>query len=449
MLSPSILYMEGIFMANDRHAGRKPQISSGQIEDAARRRNAGESVASIAKEYGISRQALNKHLKERKLPAQCRIDYMVDGELCSSLYYDRTTRAIRVENYASQLSKRMFGYKNAPDIGDLKDFFEDYYLKTRGIISRDQYLFLDEKDDIDINEALLGYSRKCAPDDVTDRGGLNLIVAEGNPETIPHFVFSKKDRVIRRTDTDGYQMKALSHDRRYFIKSQAVITGVVMRDWAVEVIASDICRQLSIPCIEQRRCRFVYEGMEFDGVYSDNFELDGYTFISFERLLERMGESSRDEEFIALGAIDKMKWCAQELCRAGVGAFSYGNALKYMLDLAVIDCLVGNVDRHTKNFGLFFCANTGRYMIAPAFDNGMGLFEHDPYRDRYHTFDEAMRNVYVAPYGEDPFEMIELLDKEFDLRKTYPGIDRITYRDDIATPFALEYERRIKSIWQK
>ncbi len=404
-------------MPNDRGSGRKPKISDEQIESARERRAAGESVASIAAEYGVSRQALDKRLKAAQMPVEVRIDHVVDGELCSSVFYDCRKQHVRVINYVSQLSKLAFGYNTSPDREDLQEYLDDRYLRNRGIESPAQYLFEDRDGDAGIFDA------------------------------IPVFTFSRKDRVIHRTDTDGYQMKALTHDRRLFIKSQAVISGVALRDWAVEVIATDICRQLSIPCIEQKPCQFVYEGRSYDGVYSRNFELDGYTFISFERLIERHGLTSRDDDFISLGALDKLKWCAMQLSEAG--ALPYDETLKYMTGLAVLDCMVGNIDRHTRNFGLFFNTGSGAYEIPPVFDNGMGLFENDPYRDRYESFDEAMRNVYVSPYGEDPFDMLRMLDEEFDLKAMYPGIDKVVYPDILHTPYALEYERRILEIWQK
>ena len=79
----------------------------------------------------------------------------------------------------------------------------------------------------------------------------------------------------------------------------------------------------------------------------------------------------------------------------------------------------------------------------------MGLFENDPYRDRYESYDAAMNNVYVAPYSEDPFDMIRILDAEYDLKTMYPGIENITYPDILSAPYAIEYERRMKDIWQK
>lgn len=428
-------------MANDRNAGRKPKISEEQLKLARKRRADGESIASIAAEYGVSRQALDKRLRDADTKAEIRIDYLVDDELCSSIYYDKRREAVRVVNYVLQLSKTAFGYKTDPDLSDLQELLEENYLRYMGVDPVTGYLMSDDSADIDISAAVHTIGGQ------PDQRKSDLIVCETDQQSVPQFFFTKKDRVIQRTDTDGYQMKALTHDRRLFVKSQAVISGVLMRDWAVEVIASDICRQLSIPCTDQKQCQFVYEGRRFDGVYSRNFELDGYTFLSFERLLERNGLSSKDDEFIAMNSLDKLKWCADKLSE--FGSLPYSDTLKYMIDLAVIDCLVGNIDRHTRNYGLFFNAGTGRYEIPPVFDNGMGLFENDPYRDKYDTFEAAMRNVYVSPYGEDPFDMIQMLDKEYDLRGMYPGIIDLHYPDILSTPYALEYERRILELWQK
>ena len=157
--------------------------------------------------------------------------------------------------------------------------------------------------------------------------------------------------------------------------------------------------------------------------------------------------STKEDYFLKLGTIEKLKWCAKQLSE--LGNIDYAFTEKYMIDLAVLDCLVGNVDRHTRNFGLFFNTLTGEYEIPLIFDNGMGLFEHDYYRDNYKSFDEAMNNVYVTPYGDDPFDMLLLLHKEFDLKKIYAGIDRIEYLDILSKPFVLEYERRMNELWQK
>lgn len=418
-------------MPNTRNAGRKPKITTEQLTEIKARRQAGESVASLAAEFGVSRQALNKRLVEEREEAEVQLDYILDDEVCTSIFVDKKSGAIRLINYTLSLSKRAFGINDYPDWEELEQLLINHYLKSKGVKERSQLLCLDKSEDIDLNS--LG--------DIKEK----IIITKG--KWVPRIEFSKSDRIINRTDTDGYQLKALTKDRKHFVKSQAIISGVLMRDWAVELIACDICKQLEIPCVQQHQCQFVYSGREFDGVYSENYELDGYTFISFERLLERMGKSSKEEEFITLDAINKLKWCAKQL--ADAGNLQYEDTEKYMLDLAVVDCLIGNIDRHARNFGLFYNVATAQYAIPLIFDNGMGLFENDYYRDNYKTYEEAMNYVYVAPYGEDPFEMMEMLNEEYDLKKLYPALTTFKYLPRIFTPFAMEYERRMIERWQK
>lgn len=234
---------------------------------------------------------------------------------------------------------------------------------------------------------------------------------------IERFVLTKENTLNYRSSTGGYQMKALSQNHETFIKAQAIISGVLMNDWLVELIASDFARSLGMPVVEQHECEVDYHGSTFKGVYSRNFELDGYEFISFQTLISRNNLSTRDDSYIKLNATNKLRWCAHQISVST--NIPYNMCEKYMLDIAVLDCLVGNVDRHVHNFGVFYNVEKGMYETAGIFDSGMGLFEHDPYKDTYKTYEAAMGNVYVSPYGEDPFEMFDLLITEFDL-SIYP-----------------------------
>ena len=72
-------------MANDRGAGRKSTLTTEQIENARNRYEAGESIAQIAAEYGISRQGLYKRLREDKQSKEIKIDYVLEGELCTTI----------------------------------------------------------------------------------------------------------------------------------------------------------------------------------------------------------------------------------------------------------------------------------------------------------------------------------------------------------------------------
>jgi hypothetical protein len=64
-----------------------------------------------------------------------------------------------------------------------------------------------------------------------------------------------------------------------------------------------------------------------------------------------------------------------------------------------------NQDRHFRNFGVFFNEKTNKYEIAKIFDCGMGLFENDTIFDDIQSLEQCLRYSYIAPYGEDPFDL--------------------------------------------
>ena len=413
-------------MSNERNAGRKPKITDDQLNKIISRHESGESLSALADEFGISRQALHKRIKESQ-EKPVTINWVVDDQPVSTITVDVRRQALTLANYAIQFSKLPFGFNSNPTWQEFVRLLEEKYLISVGVDEPGVFLFTDGE-------------KTFNPSQISE-------LQIESDDSIPEFAFTKKDILLTRTDTDGFQMKALTSDHRYFVKSQAIMAGIHMQDWAVEIIASDIAKQLGIPCVQQKHCIFAYGGRKFDAVYSQNFELDGFTFLSFESLLETANLSTKEDYFYKLNAIEKLKWCASQLSK--IGDIPYESAEKYMIDLAVIDCFVGNVDRHTRNFGLFFNSLTGEYTVPPVFDNGMGLFEHDYYRDNYRNYEEAMNNVYVAPYGEDPFDLLAELNKEFRLKELYKDVKQITYLDTLNTQFAREYERRMSELWQK
>jgi len=432
-------------MKNERGAGRKSKISEEEFVRIYKRYENGESIAKLAGENGVSRQALSKRISAYvgMLNSDVRIEYMIDDECATLIEINPVKESVHIVNYARRLSMRAFGTDEEPSWEKTIDFFERSWFLDKNIeIGKcvDRFVFGEEKwKDFHLSE-------------------IDKTLKVTNADNLPRFEFTHKELLASRTDTDGYQLKAMSADRKYFVKAQACIGGVWMNDWKVEKVASDICETLGIPHVNQRPCEFVYGKHSYKGVYSRNFELDGYTFFSFEGLLERKGKSTVDSGFIHLDAISKLKWCAEIL--SDISGIEYEKTIKYMIDLAVVDCLVGNVDRHTRNFGLFYDTYNGCWSIPLVFDNGMGMFEHDRYRDEYKTYEEAMRTVYVAPYGEDPFDMMEMLKETFDLHELYPDYDKVTYVfDNIGqfekcgfenlNTFAKEYAERMLKLWLK
>ena len=56
-----------------------------------------------------------------------------------------------------------------------------------------------------------------------------------------------------------------------------------------------------------------------------------------------------------------------------------------------------------------------------------------------------MHNCYVSPYGEDPFDMIDLLEKEFAISKMYP-FQHLQLIQKLPSEYAKEYTDRM--IWK-
>lgn len=430
-------------MRNERGAGRKPVIHTDHIEEICNRISAGERVADIAAEYEISRQAVYKMLKNHRLKESSflRIDYLVGDILCTRIEANFYERDVHVIHYAKAYWEAAFRGNSKVSWEELEELLETIYLRNIGVIKENNECGLLCRDIPDSSFSMndLADSMKVS------QGEIRLeFDKEVDLYKIPRFEFTRKDILYSRSDTDGYQLKALSKDRRLFVKAQLFLAGVPMNDWTVEILASNLCTQLGIPCVVQKECEFVYGTRSIKGVYSRNFELDGYSFLSFEGLLAKRGKSTSDEAFIRLNAMEKLKWCAREL--AEIGNIPYDRTLKYMIDLALIDCLVGNVDRHTKNFGLFYDNGSCRYEIPLIFDSGMGLFEHDDYRDHYESYHRAMNNVYIAPYGEDPFDMLKMLDKEFHLLQLYPELSSIRFELLPDNRFAKGYVDEVQGV---
>ncbi len=232
-------------MSNERNAGRKPKISDEQFDAIIARHELGESIASLAAEYGMSRQALHKRIKEsNKQPL--KIDWCVNDENVSSITVDLQHRAVVLANYAVQISKLPFGFNMNPTWQDMIKMLEEKYLIQSGVDEPGVYLFTDGEKTF--NPSVIPELQIKSKDE------------------LPEFAFTKKDILLTRTDTDGFQMKALTYGRSFFVKSQAIMAGIAMRDWAVEIIASDIANQLGIPCVQQKHCIFADGGRKFDGV---------------------------------------------------------------------------------------------------------------------------------------------------------------------------------------
>lgn len=134
---------------NERGAGRKPALSKEQLNEIKKRRDKGESVTALAKEYGISRQALSGYLNRKDLDLEIicrtigkwaqlnqrfrnvnvrdytmRMDFMCKDECCTEILIDFKGQKIAIQNKTDDLLHRAFGIKAKPTWEDFEEFLE-------------------------------------------------------------------------------------------------------------------------------------------------------------------------------------------------------------------------------------------------------------------------------------------------------------------------------------
>ena len=224
------------------------------------------------------------------------------------------------------------------------------------------------------------------------------------------FKIDFSDKAAIRTGTDGYQLKFVKDD--YFIKAQCELQGCLKKDWRVEVIATEICKFYSVYAVLQRPCMIDISksGKIYGryGVYSNNFEKNGYTFVSCERLFNLNQDILNTRVYIKLDARQKLYYIAERI--SVYAGLDKTKVLNYLFNMLFVDLLVLNQDRHSHNFGVFWNNNKNQYEVAMLFDFGMGLFENT--NDKYNTLDEYLRYSYLEPFGEDPFYLAEVFLKD-------------------------------------
>lgn len=229
-----------------------------------------------------------------------------------------------------------------------------------------------------------------------------------------------KNAIEKRSGTDGFQPKFHVDKGENFLKVQCKLSNEYVNDWRVEDIASRLCENLGFYAVKQHPCyvELNITPCKLYGVVSENFEKKGLQYISFEKLLNMHNDSLQsNSEFNSLDNISKMIWISKKASLYTNNEITFNQYLEYMKKIAIIDILVCNVDRHPRNFGCVFNIITHKYEIAPIFDCGMGLFEHDIWLKNYNSFEECLNYCYIEPYSEDPFKLLDDLDKVFNICK--------------------------------
>lgn len=136
---------------NPRGAGRKKALSEEQQKKAGERFLQGESVSSLAREYGVSRQTMSGYLhstddnKQQRMYSVykqwvrlnrefqgndlkdyiMRLEYMNKDRICTVILADFFHQKILIHNESDFLLERAFGMNNKPTWQDFNIFLEE------------------------------------------------------------------------------------------------------------------------------------------------------------------------------------------------------------------------------------------------------------------------------------------------------------------------------------
>ena len=198
----------------------------------------------------------------------------------------------------------------------------------------------------------------------------------------------------------GNQDKWYDTQQNLFVKGPFYYQNKLWKDYLVEIIASEIGKQLNtfeVNVLQQHPCIIkMLDGTYVHGCYSADFSVDG-DFVTFKKLLKELGI----QRFT--GSLESRFHMIIELYKEYYSV----DSTKYLIVMFLIDYLVGNEDRHTNNFGILM-TQSGEFKLPPLFDFGIGLFEGElEYQNM--CYEEAKRQLISKPFYNNAVENVDCL----------------------------------------
>lgn len=237
--------------------------------------------------------------------------------------------------------------------------------------------------------------------------------------------FSSRDLVEGSvgTSSKGNQRKWRTRDGSMYIKECFIYQGKCWRDDLVEIIASryaSFCNLsgFEVPVLPQEPC--TVDGRP--AVCSVNFCAPTQVFIPFKRLCDRAGMELLD--YLRTPPNDNLSFLS-----AVFMSLTGLNAYHYLLAMATLDVIVGNEDRHYNNFGVLYDHADQRFDLAPLFDFGLGMFEHDR-RYEGHSYKECIQLMQCKPFALENSRLVDFLQESHqDFLRSFlpPRIDPLMF----------------------
>lgn len=202
------------------------------------------------------------------------------------------------------------------------------------------------------------------------------------------------------SSSKGNQRKWLSPLTNEIIKEQFYYQERYWRDDLVEVIASTLAQQMNlynVKVVVQKPC-IVRDGKkETFGVISTDFTNTCGKFVSINHLIKSIEGDMTDTKDI------ETRWF---LVLNGLQKVTGLDLTNYLIVTSILDYLVGNEDRHLNNLGVTIKDN--EFQVAPLFDFGLGLFEHDE-QYLHRPFRECLALMQCKPFATDNQNVIDFI----------------------------------------
>ncbi|RKI43147.1 hypothetical protein D7V86_01380 [bacterium D16-51] len=261
-------------------------------------------------------------------------------------------------------------------------------------------------------------------------GNKTSTVSVFSAEEIPVFYSKNMMELQLISSSKGNQRKWYEQEKGLYVKEQFFYQGRYWKDYLVEIISSEIGKQLPFKCakvLQQQLCKIVDLAGTHYGVYSYDFA-PGLSYVSFKRIID-----ARNSYFDVRADI-ATKW---DFVLESVHNFCELDYTDYLITMTLLDYLIGNEDRHINNFGVL--QGDAGFLIPPLFDFGLGMFEHD-LKYEHVPFRECLQMMYSKPFHADNQKVVDFIAKRYNLDDYLPKYLDLT-GVEIPSPKAGSYLR--------
>lgn len=168
--------------------------------------------------------------------------------------------------------------------------------------------------------------------------------------------------------------------------------------------------------------QIIYDGRTLKGCRSENFIFRNAALITASRLFRTVYNQGVEDYINSTKTNERVKRFISGFSKAT--NISEAEIGKYLTQIAELDALTLNDDRHFNNIAVIY--SEGKFVLSPIFDNGAAFLADQS----YHLFHKP-QDVQAKPFSVDFTEQKECLEELFgkQVKITIPKINDIFTKD--------------------